>query len=604
MRVPFAFLVLAGTIPFLDAQLAAQLPPDRGPERARDGSMFHARNGKPRPGRIGAAMPRPSRHLAGGSLLVPQAVALETELNDTNARPDSMVGQADYDGKLSVPADRDFVRFDLAQDSLVSLTVNANGGTPTPDPHLILLDAHGQYIAFDDDSFGFYPWIGLPLPAGSYRAVVGTFAANGAGDYRLSLATQPATIPTLVPNQLANDSFNTANGGINTYRIVLAAASAVSIAVNSATLDTNVGLCRGLGGEFAFNDDSSASTNARIETHLKAGTYFVLASNAGYQSGPFSILLSTTPAEPTLGCSGSASGNLAGDQSQPMWKTTLASAQDAIWVTSAGSAPSVSDTAMRLFDAEYGLIAFNDDSAPSPYARIGGSLPAGTYYVMVVSGLATPGRSGNFNLGLNCAASSARNGDFGQNLLPLPSSGEGGTLTVSIGTPSPLDVRIAPSPGGFSMVAILDDAGRSLGWDTDAGFSPTLAVGADVGMGRYHILIRDLVNRAVTADASIRPQIYFRNRVTDRTLVVEDKVGRQMHLFAAAALLPGPLMLSPPIQGNLLIDLNLHVYLGAQTVPIAGIVTWPLGFQPYPVALQGVTVSPSPFELAMTQAVR
>ena len=122
-------------------------------------------------------------------------------------------------------------------------------------------------------------------------------------------------------------------------------------------------------------------------------------------------------------------------------------------------------------------------------------------------------------------------------------------------------------------------------------------------MGRYHVLVRDYFNGANSFNVSVRPEIYFRDRVNDRTLVVEDKSGRQLHLFATAGLLPTPVPLFAPIQGNLLLDLTVFIYLGPQPVPASGTLNWPLNFQPYPVALQGLTIQAAPLDARMTQAV-
>jgi hypothetical protein len=172
-----------------------------------------------------------------------------------------------------------------------------------------------------------------------------------------------------------------------------------------------------------------------------------------------------------------------------------------------------------------------------------------------------------------------------------------------MGTASPLEVWLRVG-NGLPLFTVIDDRGRLVTRATWFNGMDLFGGGAVTGARRIHVLVHDQQNLPGTIDFSVRPQLWFRNAATDRTLLVADEAGRQVHLFASLALLPAPVPLPAPLQGNLLIDLGLHVYVGAQTMPASGRLTWPLSFQPYPVALQGLSVAASPFDAAMTQAVR
>jgi hypothetical protein len=167
-------------------------------------------------------------------------------------------------------------------------------------------------------------------------------------------------------------------------------------------------------------------------------------------------------------------------------------------------------------------------------------------------------------------------------------------------------VAIDTSTGtlGDAQLAVLDGSGILATVNDDSSFSLDPFAGASLAPSTHWVLVREYGNGTGTFQLHVRPILYFADTITNRSLYVNDKAGRQVHAFAALQALPAPLPMPFPFQGNLLLDVSLHVYLGAQTVPATGFATWPINFQPFPVLLQGLTHDPAPGLLLMTELVR
>ncbi|MGV6800676.1 MAG: pre-peptidase C-terminal domain-containing protein [bacterium] len=96
---------------------------------------------------------------------------------------DTFTSQLDYVG------DRDWVRIDVADTTVVQINLDGSGGTPLSDPTMRLYDSAGNLVAFNDDGGpGLNSEILSVLDAGSYYISAGSFADGGTGEYTISTA--------------------------------------------------------------------------------------------------------------------------------------------------------------------------------------------------------------------------------------------------------------------------------------------------------------------------------------------------------------------------------------------------------------------------------
>lgn len=150
-------------------------------------------------------------------------------------------------------------------------------------PELTLLDASGNAIASDLVSGGRgMPAIRQQVAPGAYKVQVFDPSATG-GDYTLQFDFQPGlpelcpilslASSSMTPGGLSAASCRAAGGLSDVYRIELASAGTLDIALASADFDTLLILRDDKDNFLNGNDDTPGSANAHLTADLPAGVY-------------------------------------------------------------------------------------------------------------------------------------------------------------------------------------------------------------------------------------------------------------------------------------------------------------------------------------------
>lgn len=192
--------------------------------------------------------------------------------------------------------------------------------------------------------------------------------------------------------------------------------------VNSMS-DSIIEVFDSAGTMVARNDDARGLFSV-VTTVLPAGDYYASVLAFGSGTGTYTLDMSVNPSVsgplylpegpedngdpnnggiPTIAaCEDIFDGNIA-DGSDTDWYTlTITAPTDININTDEGSVgTALVDSTLRLYDASFTSIAFNDDGGPGLYSQITQTaLPVGTYYIEV-DGFGTF-RTGNYSLEIDC----------------------------------------------------------------------------------------------------------------------------------------------------------------------------------------------------------
>lgn len=199
------------------------------------------------------------------------------------------------EGDNVLPSDRslfDAYRFSGRAGQSVSLAMSSQDF----DSYLILLDADGNSVTFDDDSGGGYDaLIQTTLPtSGDYLLLANTYESGQSGSYRLQLssgtgnvaATPPSASGTLNLQRSGSldDSDNTlpSDGSLfDAYEFSGRAGQTVEIRLTSTEFDTYLILVDESGASIDQNDDASnTTTNSFLRVTLpQTGRYSVYVNS-------------------------------------------------------------------------------------------------------------------------------------------------------------------------------------------------------------------------------------------------------------------------------------------------------------------------------------
>jgi S1-C subfamily serine protease len=213
---------------------------------------------------------------------------------DTRLDAPPIGGRLD-EGDNVLPSDRSFFdayRFSGRAGQAVALTMTSQDF----DSYLILLDADGNRIAFDDDSGGGYDaQIQATLPSsGDYLLLANTYESGQSGAYRLRLTSGAGNTASSPPpssgslNIQRSGSLQDSDGVLpsdgslfDAYEFSGRAGQTVEIGLGSSEFDTYLILVDGSGALIDQNDDeSNTTTNSFLRVTLpQTGGYSVYVNS-------------------------------------------------------------------------------------------------------------------------------------------------------------------------------------------------------------------------------------------------------------------------------------------------------------------------------------
>jgi hypothetical protein len=173
------------------------------------------------------------------------------------------------------------------------------------DAFVIITDAQGNRLAFDDDSGPLTnSQLRTTLPAGTYRVWANSFYAGETGSYTLSLradacrSTPILNVGDAVTGSLASDDCRLTDGSYaDRWAFTLGSATTVRLDLASDAFDPYLVLTDTANNVVASDDDSGPGSSSRIEAALPAGSYLVWANTyAAGQTGAYSLAAASVPA--------------------------------------------------------------------------------------------------------------------------------------------------------------------------------------------------------------------------------------------------------------------------------------------------------------------
>ncbi len=526
--------------------------------------------------------------------------AAEVEHNDTVGWTDSFGGQPDYDGFISVAGDLDVVSLRLPTDSHVLFDVSAIGGQPIADATLLIRDAAGQFVAYNDDRpSSLMPLIDVILPAGVYHCEIAGYAAN-TGTYKLTTTVTPVNLNVVNPGVPVNGVVPA--GGEVAFLLPIVASARVSLTISAnGGQDLYLACLRGSGAVHRFVDDTGANLDPGLDTHLTAGLYVLVFGDGNGIGGAFTFNVTATfGVVPPVVCGGAASGACIDDRSLELFGLSVATPSTIDLSTGASGATPMTDAILTVYDSNLNMILWNDDTI-GLHSRMNIPLPAGQYYVGVEAFSAAS--AGTFNLNAICTPSvtvnPARFGVTTGGNVATP--GDVVAHSFQAGTPIPVEVLADTSLTtlGDPMLAILDANGNCLAYDDDGGPGTDSFGGNRIGTGVHWALVRDYGNGTGTFDLAVTGPIAF-PATTKGNLELKDKAGNVQFLYAAASVLGFPFPVPLPFTGNILINPGALVALPGVSIPASGKMTYPAVFPNLPYFVQGLSVTLAPLGGAMT----
>ena len=194
--------------------------------------------------------------------------------------------------------------------------------SPDFDTYLVVLNAVGDVVRFDDNGFtaSNAQLIYTPGTEGPYYALVTSFSQNETGMYTLS-SRSPEEVPLGVPVEQAIARGRTVTGALETTDARLtdlndeitggdieddlfidvysvSGAGDVTVNVQSNEFDTVVVLISEFGSVLNFDDDSGPETNSRLSFTLGTGerVYVLVSSFFSFETGAYTLSASGTAA--------------------------------------------------------------------------------------------------------------------------------------------------------------------------------------------------------------------------------------------------------------------------------------------------------------------
>jgi len=183
-------------------------------------------------------------------------------------------------------APMDLFEFTLPADGTAAMVVTSS----EMDGYLTLLDASGNVLRTDDNSYGYGdPLIVQYLAAGTYRLAVQSASGAAGGLYEVDVRSTLGPRPLFCGTKQTVAIGGTASGTIgftgcpydgafaDLYRIDVTNSGMVDVKLTSNDFDAYLVLLDAKGNAVGQDDDSGGGTNARITMQLAPGSYWVVA---------------------------------------------------------------------------------------------------------------------------------------------------------------------------------------------------------------------------------------------------------------------------------------------------------------------------------------
>lgn len=184
-------------------------------------------------------------------------------------------------------APMDLFEFTMAADGTAVMVVTSS----EMDGYLTLLDAAGNVLRQDDNSYGFAdPMIVQYLAAGTYRLAVRSASGSGGGLYEVDVRTALGPRPVFCGVRQAIAIGGSASGSLaftgcpydgafaDIYRFDVADSGTVDVQLASNDFDAYLVLLDAKGNVVGSDDDSGGGANARITMTLAPGSYYAVAT--------------------------------------------------------------------------------------------------------------------------------------------------------------------------------------------------------------------------------------------------------------------------------------------------------------------------------------
>jgi hypothetical protein len=218
---------------------------------------------------------------------------------DTEGR---IAADESVNGTIGTPSDRDWLRIEMAPDSIYTFTLagEAEGGGTLRDVELTLFDeagngltAAGSELSFSTEAGGVHY-----ISAGSWSGSVGTYTLEvTAAPYVDDFGSDPATAGAIMPGETVTgligaigdeDWFAIDLEDDATYTIDLRGQSSGSGSLGDPLLR----LLDSAGTELAVNDDWNGLDSQIVYTAGSDGTYYIAARELGSGTGDYQLSVS------------------------------------------------------------------------------------------------------------------------------------------------------------------------------------------------------------------------------------------------------------------------------------------------------------------------
>jgi hypothetical protein len=302
-------------------------------------------------------------------------------------------------------------------------TVTIDAGSFAFDTYMCLFNSANNLLASDDNSgAGSNARIVMNnLTTGTYSIEV-TTRSSSVGVFTISfqsgfLPGKPINVATTTKGNLSSTAAKSHCNGLtpaDRWRFTLTAPEPIlTIDLTSTAFDTFVCLFDSNYNFVNSDDNSGSGTNSRLwQRNLATGTYYIEVStrSANNTGGAYTLTLQRGfwPVPPTISIGQTQTGNLSSTAAKShcnglapadRWRFTLANAKTVTIDLSSNAF----DTYLCLFDANYTLIAFNDNANPTTtnselkVALSGG----GAQYYIEVTTKSPNNTGGSYTLSLN-----------------------------------------------------------------------------------------------------------------------------------------------------------------------------------------------------------